>query len=348
MNANRIQPTGTNRFLSQLYRSAVGLRNIAYDKGIIKSERVAAPVISVGNVTVGGSGKSPFASFMCEGLLALGRRPVILSRGYGGLIAGPHRVRETDAVSDVGDEPLMHQAHFADRVPVVIARQRVAGARFIVSQGLGDTIVLDDGFQHRRLERAADIVLIDPSSERTREAFAQKLLLPAGVLRESPKSALRRATCLVVVERGAAGAVHTDFAKQLAASCPIFRVRIEPAGVIDIFTRKTAPAESLRKRKINLFSAIAHPEQFVSMVRDMGVETGRALTLPDHQTITADAWRSFAAHEVVLTTEKDAVKIRGYLRGPGEAFALSLACCFQEERDRTQFWNLIQERIRFA
>ena len=158
-----------------LYRSAVALRNGLYDNGILRVEQPSLPVLSVGNLTAGGSGKTPFAAWLAARLLAAGAKPAVVLRGYG------------------GDEELVHR-ELNPGVVVVTGAERVLG----VSRALGlgcDVVVLDDGFQHRRLGRLADLVLL--SSERWQEP---QRLLPAGPWRE-PLRALERAALLVVSRR---------------------------------------------------------------------------------------------------------------------------------------------------
>lgn len=161
---------------SLLYGVASSVKNHLYDTGVLSQYTTSIPVICVGNITVGGSGKSPVVQMIVSKLLSQGKRPVILSRGYGGSERGPIEVKEEHLASAVGDEPLMHKKHFRQTVSVVVARKRAHGAQFIEEKSLGDIIVLDDGYQHRALNRAVNILLIDRSSKEKEHLWRKKTL----------------------------------------------------------------------------------------------------------------------------------------------------------------------------
>ena len=350
MRASLLHPTLFNRFLSGFYRAGVSLRNRLYNRGWLKAETCGLPVLSVGNVTVGGSGKSPFASFLAMGLLARGYHPVILSRGYGGRTRGPHLVDARDSARDVGDEPLMHFRNFGGDVPVVVARRRAAGARFIASRKIGDVIVLDDGFQHRRLRRDLDIVLVDLSAPDAAEAFRRNLLLPAGPLRENAAAAFQRAGCVIWVERKfAMNDEVLPAAEELpfTVPCPVFRCFFSPRDLVDIHSERRAPITEVIGRKVSVVTAIAYPERFVMMVRDLGVEIVENRAFDDHHPITVKEWEAIRmkSPKPILMTAKDAAKIAPLVKSPGCAFSLELQCAFSEKADDDAFWSLVLSRI---
>ena len=223
---------------SMLYGAAVSLRNACFDAGLLRSELVPCPIISVGNITVGGSGKTPFAAYVVSELVERARRPVILSRGYGGTIRGPHEVRPLDSVLDVGDEAIMQAKRLHPAVKTVIARDRVAGARYVVEENIGDVIVLDDGFQHRYLDRDIDVLLIDVTSQTTVDAILNNDLLPGGPIREPLSSALKRAHVIVLVRRDTLSPEFEVDPRLLdrLGDIPTFKYWIRPIEFVDIAT----------------------------------------------------------------------------------------------------------------
>lgn len=285
--------------LSQGYRLGVGIRNASYDAGL-RVQALPAPVISVGNITVGGTGKTPMALWLCRHLLGHGLTPAVISRGY----------------KAVGDGPPDELAMLARRCPAAVtiahADRWTAGTQAINECG-ADVIVLDDGFQHRRLARNLDIVLIDAT-----RPFGYERLLPRGVLRE-PLCSLARADLLVVSradQRSPAelGALVSRLAG-LAPGKPVVRAVHRPGGFVTLAGEPVETAES--PLRACLFAAIARPAAFERTVRDMGLTPVAARWFSDHHAYgppdaaeLADLARSAQA-EVLLTTEKDAVKLAG-------------------------------------
>ena len=190
--------------LSVLYGCGVLLRNRLYDSKVFKTYRSALPVISIGNLTVGGNGKTPLCHFLAEQLRERGMQPVILSRGYGGSLRGPHRVTDSDTPDLVGDEPLL--LSFLCRVPVYVSRSRVAGVQLIEQQKTGNIVILDDGFQHRALHRDLDVISSFVGTPQAIENLVEGQLLPLGRFREDRDEGLARATLLVLAERRSLGA----------------------------------------------------------------------------------------------------------------------------------------------
>ena len=181
------EPGFTFTVLSKLFQVGVEVRNYLFDVGLRKQAKSKLPVISIGNITVGGSGKTPVSALMVETLIELGKKPVLLSRGYGGSSKGPTLVKVETTAKLVGDEALMQARGFNFEIPVVISRKRSLGAKFIEENNLGDIIVLDDGFQHRMLSRDLDIVVLDISEKNFETRFKLGRMLPAGRFREKPR-----------------------------------------------------------------------------------------------------------------------------------------------------------------
>jgi tetraacyldisaccharide 4'-kinase len=259
------------------------LRNALYDAGVLRAMRVGVPVVSIGNLTVGGAGKTPFTRWIVERLRARGRRPAILHRGSG------------------ADEPALHAAWQPD-VPVRVGADRVAGARAVSAEG-ADVIVLDDGFQHRRLARDVNIVLVAAET-----GLGPVRLLPRGPWRER-LSALRRADLAVVTRRTADAAAAARVARRLLAveaSPPVAHCVLETAGW------RAAGATGPPAGPAFAVTSIASPDAFAENARRAGAAVSDGLAFPDHHTFDArDVARivSEAAGRALVTTEKDAVKL---------------------------------------
>lgn len=247
---------------------------------------VDVPVISIGNITVGGSGKTPFVLWLCDQLRDRGKQPVILCRGDGGQSEQPAKVKMSDTADQVGDEALM-LAHLSG-VPVVSGRDRIAGAT--LSAALGDVIVLDDGFQYLGLQRQCDIVLI------SEEGFGNGALLPAGPMRE-PLASLQRADLLV--QNG-----------QVDSEClhPFGRVwgwQAQPSQIVD-WNKSGARLPQV----VHALSGIAKPGRFHRAIEQMGITLQGTTCFPDHHIYTVkelSGW--FQGDLSLLVTAKDAVKI---------------------------------------
>ena len=270
-----------------LYRAGIVARNVAYTSGVLPTRRAALPVISVGNIAVGGSGKTPFASWLVQRLQQRGQRPALVHGGY------------------ASDEPELHRL-WVPEVPVIVDRDRVRAAHTAREQG-ASVIVLDDAFQHRRLRRDLDIVLV--SVERWTTAVR---LLPRGPWRE-PARALRRAGLIACVRR-TAGTVHAQEAARDMA-------RVSGRDVLNVhlradrWTRAGEPTAAPTAPAV-LVAGIAEPDLFARNARAAGADIVRELIFPDHHDYTAaDAQlvEAAAADHAIVTTAKDRVKLRRLL-----------------------------------
>jgi tetraacyldisaccharide 4'-kinase len=266
-----------------LYRLAVRGRAAGYDAGVLRVRRAAVPVISVGNVAVGGTGKTPVARWLADQLRRAGRRPALLHGGYG------------------ADEPALHR-RWAPATPVLSGRDRVATAAAAVAGG-ADVLVLDDAFQHRRLHRDLDIVLVAAE-----QAGRSERLLPRGPWRE-PALALRRADLIVVTRKTAPAQAARQLAGELGAraACPVAVVHLRASGWQRAGTASPPPAGAALA-----VAAIAEPALFADSARLAGATVADVLVFPDHHRYTAaDAARIRAAagDRPVVTTEKDWIKL---------------------------------------
>jgi len=274
--------------LAAIYGGVAGARNALYDRGLLGSRQLSGPVISVGNLSAGGSGKTPFVIVLGELLRARGVSFDVLSRGYGRKTRGVLQVDPGGLAQDFGDEPLLIarrlQAH------VVVGEDRYQAGRLAESRFGAQMHLLDDGFQHRGLARNFDIVLVTPEDARDR-------LLPAGRLRE-PLRALRRADAVVL----ASGASPEAFP---LSGKTVWRVR---RGII---------AQGIPPRPV-VFCGIARPRNFLLQLRAAGIDPVAEAFFRDHH-----AYTEKDVHELLqlkrrseaggfVTTEKDAVNLGGY------------------------------------
>ncbi len=282
-----------------LFRALVAARGSAYDSGLARARAVGVPVLSVGNLSVGGTGKTPFCIWIVRELQALGRKPGLLSRGYA-------------AGADGQNEEALVFAAACPSVPQVQDADRVRGAQALVARGV-DVIVLDDGFQHRRLAREQDWVLIDAlrpwGLPRDARGSSVRALLPRGLLRE-PLSALVRADALVITR---ANDVPVEWLaaleSELAAAAPgkpLLHAAHVPARLCDARGVEHA-LEELSGREVELVSGIGNPQAFENTVRGLGARIVRHRIFPDHHHYAPGELR--AGELPLLTTQKDAVKL---------------------------------------
>jgi tetraacyldisaccharide 4'-kinase len=298
------------KLLSRIYGCATRLRNVAYDRGIAPRHRAPVPVVSIGNVTAGGNGKTPLAIFLAREMGRRGWRPVVVTRGYGGTVVGPHQVGADDSPRSVGDEPCLMAQHHG--IVVVVARDRVRGAEFVARQGLGDLVILDDGFQHRRLERDVDIVTINVGSAEARAAFVKGDLLPLGMFREDRQRALRRADIVVCAERrpDPGGAAPAEVLSCLPRHVTVYRSFLTPLPVV----AHTDRTRSLPPGNVVAFCAIANPENFFMTLESAGFSLVGKRVFSDHyhfsESDIATLRREYPGVPLVCT-EKDSLKLGG-------------------------------------
>ena len=299
--------------LSKLYAFGVNCRNRAYHLGLLKTHHSSLPVISVGNISCGGNAKTPLCFFLAAALKKKGLRAVVLSRGYGGKTPGPHQVLSCDTPENVGDEAVMLQRA---RVAVVVARDRVAGAKLIEEKRLGDLIILDDGFQHRRLHRDLDLISVNSGSPQAIRDFLTAQLLPAGRLREDRDRALRRADAVIFSSRQVlttSPEIDSRLLGLVPAGIKVYSSALAAEGVT---TLAEAPAEQggqeLAPCKVAAFCGIANPEGFFSSLDALGYELAGSQAYADHHRFSRaalDDLRSRFAGLPLICTAKDAVKI---------------------------------------
>ncbi len=282
--------------LSWLYGALIGLRRRGYAAGWLASERIGRPVIVVGNLTVGGTGKTPLTLWLAQQLRARGCNVGILSRGYGRADGVPRTVGPDSSWREVGDEPLLLARRSG--CATVVARDRVAGARMLASGG-AQLILCDDGLQHLRLARDCAIAVIDGA-----RGFGNGRLLPAGPLRE-PATALVRAD--LVVLNGAPE--HPSLAQLPLAGALRMDLIAGDARRVDGAEGSRALG-AFRERPVHAVAGIGHPARFFRELRVQGLEVIEH-AFPDHHAFAA-ADLAFGDALPVLMTEKDAVKCAAF------------------------------------
>lgn len=315
--------------LSFIYGAMIWLRNKLYDKNIFRSlKNNTCKVISVGNISVGGTGKTPVIKFLADYLKASGFKVAILSRGYKRKSKGSVVVSDGKRVlSDIlqsGDEPFL-LAKKLPGVPVVTESDRYKGASLISERFQPDVILLDDGFQHRRLFRDLNIVTVDAST-----GFGRGLLLPAGFLRE-PLSSLCRASLIWLTRVDQAKEADVLIAKiKKNTRAPIISSYHEAADLIHANTHDRFPLSFLRQKKVLLFSGIANHSAFEDTVKALGSNVVFHKKFPDHyhyrardiETITGLSQNNNV--QLILTTEKDFVRVTEFVDDKFQIYYLTI------------------------
>jgi tetraacyldisaccharide 4'-kinase len=280
--------------LSFIYGAIMALRNGLYYIGLRHRQRVGAPVVVIGNLTVGGTGKTPLVAWLSLKLTAVGLRVAIVSRGYGGKARGVTRVTVHSRPSEVGDEPLLLARR--SQATVFVGRDRVAAARKAVADG-ADVVLSDDGLQHLAMVRDCEIVVIDGQ-----RGFGNGCLLPRGPLRERP-SRLRRVNAVVI--NGAMTAPKLSLPRLLSRTHFVMNMQPGDARPVSGGAALRSLA-SFRGTGVHAVAAIGNPQRFFDTLRNAGL-TIYEHPLPDHH-----AFRSgdlnFGDSLPILMTEKDAVK----------------------------------------
>ncbi len=273
--------------LAALFGLAVAVRRRLYRAGALAVRRLPVPVIVVGNITVGGTGKTPVVEWLVRLCLEAGYRPGVVSRGYGGRARKvPHRVRAADTAAEVGDEPLL--LHRRTGVPVSVCTDRAAAGLQLVAAGV-DVVIADDGLQHYRLGRDLEIAVVDGDRR-----LGNGWLLPAGPLREPPS---RLADVDLVLVRGG---VPRDGEQAFATAIGALRA-LDGEGCIGL--------ADLRGRQVRAVAGIGNPERFYAELRSAGLEV-TPVPVPDHGRVAPETLCPDDG-AVVVMTEKDAVKYPG-------------------------------------
>jgi tetraacyldisaccharide 4'-kinase len=318
------------RVASVPYGWGVAIRNRLFDRGWRAVESAGVPVVSVGNLTVGGTGKTPAVEYIARRLLQWNRRVAILSRGYATLpplLSGERGRGEGLGCQAFNDEALV-LAENLPGVPHLQGADRVAIARKAVQELRSDVLVLDDGFQHRRLARNLDIVILDAT-----QPWGFGYLLPRGLLREAPRG-LERADVVLLTRCDQESPTELDRLQadvsKIVPQVPVAITSHQPAQWVNA-DGETKALEQYRGRRIAAFCGIGNPEAFRRTLTNLGMMVEAFRCFPDHHAytpadvVTLGSWaRQNAREGVVVTTQKDLVKLRLTRLGECELWALRI------------------------
>jgi len=306
---------GVATLAAWLYGKIITLRNLLFDHGVLKVQRLNCPVISVGNLAMGGTGKTPMVVWLARFFSEEGYRVGIVSRGYGGaesggviVVSDGESILADQAIS--GDEPLM-LARRLSGIPVLCSANRVKGGKAAIEKFDCEALILDDGFQHRYVARDLDIVMLD-----SRDPFGNGWLFPRGTMREKT-AALARAQVFVLSRFGGSERAEKNYAK-LRRQWPdktIVTATHRPTRIFSAADRRERPLSSLMKSRLAAFAGISQPDDFFQSVHNLGGRLVYTAPLPDHYPLTSELLASLAREasrfepEFWLTTEKDWVRL---------------------------------------
>ena len=340
-------------FLSVLYGCATRIRNICYQRGWWETHRLPVPVVSVGNLVTGGTGKTPLTLGIARASLRQGYRAVILSRGYkglaeqkGGVVSDGKRLLLSPRMA--GDEPYMMAAALPE-VPVIVGKNRVQSGKLAISRFHPDLILLDDGFQHVRLARDLNILLLD-----NQRPLGNGHLIPRGELRES-SSAIQRAD-VIVMTRTTGRRKITSAMDSYLGDRPLFFAVHEPLlqALLPAHKKINQPLPGLQKQSPKLtglpvfaFSAIARNHDFLDSVRQLGGEVVGEKGFPDHYRYSREDFLTISdlaqktSAMALVTTAKDAVRIETGSHFPLDLFVIDVAIQFT----RTDFYDFLFDAL---
>jgi tetraacyldisaccharide 4'-kinase len=332
--------------LSIIYGAVTRARLRAYKLGLLSTAKLPAPVISVGNLTTGGTGKTPLVEWICRQIAADGRRVCILTRGYGRVnpkmqVVVSNGTEILAGASEAGDEPLLLAENLLGRAAVVCNANRIAAGRWAIENLGTEVFVLDDGFQHLGIARDLDIVAIDATEP---WGYGGGKLLPRGRLRE-PKPSLSRADCVVITRADQArdlDVLRTEV-RQLNGDIPIFTSHMATSQ-LSMLDGKPAPSPP---QSAGAFCGVGNSDSFFDHLRRAGHELVFTRAFPDHHRYKqsdVDALVQEAKAKGVaslLTTAKDAIKVRS-LDLPIPCYVLEIRIVIEDE-DR--FIKLIRDSI---
>jgi tetraacyldisaccharide 4'-kinase len=300
--------------LSVIYRAIVYLRRVFFGLSLFKRNQLSCPVISIGNLTLGGTGKTPTVIQVAQLLMKNNWRPVIVSRGYGRkdeaqtIVVSDGRSVLVDTQTG-GDEPVMIGSKLPG-IPVVVGRRRFQAALLALRRFSPNVVVLDDGFQHIQLKRDLDIVLLDAGNP-----FGNGKLFPAGILRE-PIDALTRAQAVLITKTESSADVGTlkDTIRQHTRA-RIFTSRQVPVDLVDYRSSDIKPLSILNGSKVLALSGIARPDSFTTTLKSLGADIAATCTYRDHfdyqKSDLAAVFQKAADEKIsmIVTTEKDAIRL---------------------------------------
>jgi tetraacyldisaccharide 4'-kinase len=299
--------------LSYLYKLIIQGWVLLYQTHFLKSQKLPCKVLSVGNITLGGTGKTPLVEVLVHIFSALGKKTAVLSRGYGRQSKGISLGNPKTSFQEIGDEPAMLVRKLKN-TPVFVGPDRFEVGREALKNFQLDVLILDDGFQHLRLKRDLDIVLIDAT-----HPFGEGHLIPRGFLRE-PVENLNRADLFLITRSDEVNSIeeigHT--LRTLNPRAPIWTCRYEPSTLRKFQDSLEIKLPSLTAQKILAFSGIGNPSSFLNSLRKAGLSPIRFLEFPDHYPYSLEELKRIEdlaltlQVDYVITTEKDEVRMEGF------------------------------------
>lgn len=331
--------------LAPLYGFVIRIRNLFFDKNIFKAVNVPAKIISVGNLTIGGSGKTPLVIYLVELLKSINTKVGVLSRGYGRASIGYLLVSDgkklLSTVDQSGDE-IYHTA-IETKVPAAVCERRVQGAKRLIKETGVDTIVLDDAFQHRWINRDIDLLIIEQGFINSNELFIHNYL-PAGIMREGLDS-VNRADAVILNRKFSDKEDIVDKRKYLFKDKTIFNSYYKAIGFVDVAKNINYSIEEFNGQKGFVISGIANPDSFLKALTLTGVEINNQIIFKDHKEYSLKEvqqirkkFYSTNSHSVI-TTEKDAVKLNKFSRefDDIDIFYLKIKLCLDDEESFKQY-----------
>jgi len=337
--------------ISKGYSGIVKIREAFYEKGVFKSEKLPCTVISIGNITAGGTGKTPMTIYIAELMKDFGLSVAVVSRGYkgkaektGGIVSNGKKLCMNAA--DAGDEPCMIAARLKD-IPVIIGQNRFLAGSVAVKQFNPDVIILDDAFQHLQIQRDINLVLLDNDLP-----FGNKHLLPRGILRE-PVSALKRSDAFVLTRADCTMNGLPKELNEIAYGIPVFRAfhvpylnTIVKCGASETKLKTNLKTESkdsqnlniLKNKKLFLFSGIAKNRDFYNSVYSIEKEIKGFLEFPDHYFYTDNDIKKIIQSAIeseadcIITTEKDYTRIGSETSWPLDLIVFGVKISFGKEK----------------
>lgn len=337
---------------SAFYSVIIRVRNRLYELKILEQNKLQCKVISVGNITVGGTGKTPMTIYLAEKLTLLGYKVVVVSRGYkgnfekkGGIISNGKEILM--GPEDSGDEPFLMAAKLKN-IPVVVGQNRYNDGLIAVRNFNPDIILMDDGFQHRKLFRDIDILLLD-----SKRPFGNGRLLPGGILRE-PAASIKRANTFILTRSSSDITAARNAIRTVSNMQPVFEAynasyffRV-PKGVVadPVACFRSQLSHDLghfAKKKVVAFSGIAGNNNFRKTLSESGCDIPEFFDFPDHHRYSEDdmgkiskAVRDNVA-EFVMTTEKDFARMGGKFGFPVDLVVVGVKMCLKDEKSFTEF-----------
>ncbi|MGR3178243.1 MAG: tetraacyldisaccharide 4'-kinase [Candidatus Anammoxibacter sp.] len=294
-------------FISYLYRGILALRELFYQKDFIKKTTLPVPIISIGNITLGGTGKTPLVEHIAVYIKKKGKKVAILSRGY-----GAKKKKQNKSLEVYNDEYLMLRENLTD-IPNVINSNRVLSGRKAIKEYHADCLLLDDGFQHHRLNRTLDIVIINALNP-----FGYDCVFPGGFLRESLRN-LKRADLFIIAHSNLCSNNELtnlkDRLNRYNNGIPIVETTHQPVNIENINDGTILPVEWLKEKRIYAFCAIGNPESFSKCLANQGAKITKFKPFLDHYFYTKDELEEIikdaehAGVEAIVITQKDKVKI---------------------------------------